>query len=183
MTARKLRIPALAIAMLGLLATAVVMPGEASAAGEPRANVVRYATISPAAFHIISPGAEYTNSGDELSLLTTAPNDAFVAPLFFEDSRVRITNLVLYAYDNGPGTICLGMHRTTPADLDFDSQDPIGSVCSDGAAAGVRAFEVASVSNPFVYGSHGPYLYVGLPGTYAEGYIFYGARVTYLYEP
>ena len=102
----------------------------------------------------------------------------FVAPLFFEAGRVQIKKMVLYAYDSGPGSVCVSIYRTTPA---TGGDQEMGQVCSTGGTNGVRTFPKTSFSIRTVKGAVGPYVYLYLPGTYSSGYSFYALRIIYTY--
>jgi hypothetical protein len=57
----------------------------------------------------------------------------------------------------------------------------MGKIYSGGAATSVRMFNDNTIANNPITGAYGPYLWVYLPGTQADGYQFFGARVNYSY--
>jgi hypothetical protein len=168
--------------MLAVLAGTAGAGAEAGAMDGDRAIVRRSLTLAPGAFVVPDDDTSFANAGAELAIKGPSTYGTFTTPLFFHAERVRISKVILYAYDNGPGAVCLGLYRTTPANGDTDPSDQMGSVCSTGSSNGIRMFEVSMWNFRRVGGSHGPYLYLSLPGLYTDGYGFYGAKVVYTYD-
>jgi hypothetical protein len=186
MTVKRMWISLLATGLVAALVAVLAGPfdggAQAGAADEPRATVRGSVTLAPGAFIVADDDTSFDNVGDELAVKGPSANGTFIAPVFFEDDKVRISSIILYAYDNGPLSVCLGMYRTTPADGNGDISDEIGSVCSTGTTTGIRSFHVTSWNVRRVGGSQGPYLELFLPGLYSQGYGFYGAKIVYTYD-
>lgn len=174
---------ALLTLLVGVLAGASGAGEPAGTSGWPRVTVTRTMVLAPGAFIVTDDDTSYDNAGDELAVKGPSFYGNFTAPLFFEDSDVRISSMTLYAYDNNAADdVCLSLYRTTPTDGNTETEDLMGLVHSDGAASGIRAFNVPVWNFRKVLGGHGPYLWLYLPGVYTSGYGFYGVRIVYTYE-
>jgi hypothetical protein len=165
--------------LVALLVAVLVGPVGVTAA-EPRATY-RTVTIPAAAFtpqddDLAKEG--YENLGYQMTVMPPATNGYFIAPLSFDVSEVTIRKMVLFAYDNGGGSVCVYLSRSTPAN---GYRQDMGDVCSTGAATGVRSFEEKAFTIRRITNWHGPYLELYIPGVYSSGYQFYGVRITYSY--
>jgi len=176
-------VPLVAAAAGGLLAitlAAALDGGEpALAAAEPRAIVTRTITIPAAAFDPTSDAVEYLNEGP--ALFVDAGSGTFRAIFGFEAPEIVVRKLVLYATDDGAGEICVYLNRSTPAD---GGGQIMGQLCTTGDEAGVRTFTLSAADFDYrrLTGAYGPYLRLTMPGTLADGYLFYDLKVTYTYE-
>lgn len=179
MTTRRLWVPVLAALVGALLAVMLVGPlgarQEAGALVEPRVTN-RTITIPAGAFSPNSDSQDFVNDGSQL--WTTSGHGYFTAPLFFEAPVVTVKKITLYAYDNNSSSeVCVALFRTTPT---TGSQQTIGGVCSSGASTtNPQVFTQTSLTHRRVTGAYGPYLWVSLPGSYSDGYRFYGVKITY----
>jgi len=167
----------LAVALL--MAILAIPSGEPVGAAEPR-EVTRTVTIPGGAFVPTNDDTGYQNDGEQMVVVGPSSNGEFMAPLFFEAQEVRIKKMFLYAYDNGSGSVCASIYRTTPA---TGGDQEMGQVCSTGDTNGVRSFVQKTFSIRWVKGGFGPYVYLYLPGTYSNGYSFYALRIVYTYQP
>jgi len=168
------------IPVLVALLVAVLVGAVGVTAAEPRATS-RTVTIPAAAFTPQDDdlaGVGYENLGYQMTVVGPAASGYFIAPLFFEAPEVKIKKMVLFAYDNGGGSVCVELSRSTPAS---GNRQDMGEVCSTGAATGVRSFTEKTISPRNVAGWHGPYLELYIPGVYSNGYQFYAVRITYTY--
>ena len=171
---RRLWVPVLA----ALLVAALVGPTGVTAA-EPRATTGTI-TVPGAAFGPREDDNGFINDGYQVVVVGPSTDGEFVAPLFFETNEVVIRKITLYAYDNGSGSVCVTMNRSTPAS---GSDEEMGEVCSTGAATGIRSFVLsgADMANKRITAAYGPYLHLWLPGTYSSGYSFYAVKIVYSY--
>ena len=169
------------LAALAVLLLAVLV-GPSGAAGEtatqPR-TVTKVITIPAAAFSATQDGVDFVNWGR--ALYTASGIGAFTSPVLLESRDVTVNDVTLYTYDNNTGEVCLRLYRTNPLSL---ANQEMGSVCSSGASTtDPRVFTMTPFAYRKITGSHGPYLYLYLPGSAAEGYVFYAVRIKYTYTP
>ena len=161
---------------IGLVLILVALLVGPATAVEPKATTYSI-TLAPGAFYPTNDDLSYDNAGFELAVKNPSGSGSFMAPLFLEERDVKIRKIVLYAYDNGGGEVCLSLYRTTPADA---GDDMMAQACSTGASNGIRNFS-GSATIRSLTGRYGVYLYLYLPGLYTSGYGFYGAKVFYSY--
>ena len=182
-TTRRWWVPLLAAGLVTLLLAVFVGPpgagDEAKAVVEPRATT-RTITIPGGAFIPTNDDLGWQNDGYQVVVVGPSTSGSFTAPLFFEAPEVTIKRMTLFAYDNGGGAVCVGLYRTKPG---IGDDQEMGEVCSTGDTNGVRSFtaRAADLSYLRLTGLHGPYLGLYVPGTYSNGYSFYGVRITYSY--
>lgn len=167
-----------ALLAVALLMAVVIGPSGDSVGAAEGVTITRTITIPGGAFVPTNDDLGYQNDGDQMVVVGPSVNGEFIAPLFFEAQEVRIKKMVLFAYDNGPGSVCASIYRTTPAN---GSDQEMGQVCSTGDTNGVRTFPTSSFSIRWMKGGYGPYVYLYLPGTYSNGYSFYALRIIYTY--
>jgi hypothetical protein len=162
--------------LVALLVAVLVSPAGVTAA-EPR-TTVRTVTIPAAAFTPVDDDVGYENLGYQMTVVGPSVAESFIAPLYFEAPVVRIKKIVLFAYDNGGGNVCVYLSRSTPND---GYRQDLGEVCSTGASTGVRTFAQQTFSSRRITSYHGPYLELYIPGVYSSGYQFYAVRIVYSY--
>lgn len=162
----------------GLLAILVGSSSD-SAEATGRAVITRTVTIPGGAFVPTDDDTGYQNDGDQMVVVGPSTSGEFIAPLSFEAQEVKIKKMVLYAYDNGAGSACASIYRTTPA---TGGDQEMGQVCSTGGTNGVRAFSQTSFDIRWMKALYGPYVHLHLPGTYGNGYSFHALRITYTYS-
>lgn len=176
---RRLWAPGL-VALLAVALLMAILVGSSSepvGAVEPRATT-RTITIPGGAFVPTNDDLGYQNDGDQMVVVGPSVNGEFIAPLFFDAQEVKIKKMILYAYDNGSGSVCASIYRTLPG---TGTDQQMGQVCSTGDTSGVRSFVQRTFSIRNIKGGHGPYVYLYLPGTYSSGYSFYALRIVYSY--
>lgn len=152
----------------GLVGAAQVR--QADAAGEPHRI-----TVPAGAFAPTSSQYEYRNYGYWLQALGGGVE--FVAPVFFpvDVDHVRITNLIMRAYDNGPGQVCVSLRRAQHAGLAYMAQ-----TCSSGAATqDPRVFATTSISPSGASGGQALYLWLDI-GSGALTYKFYSVIIEWV---
>ena len=107
MFTKRLRITALVVALLiGALVGAAMVQPDAEAAG------TRRMTVPAGAFAPTTDNWDYDNAGYYLE--TNSGSAFYTAPLFFPKDKVRINRVIMRAYDNGPGEVCLELVRAQP---------------------------------------------------------------------
>ncbi|MFH1330371.1 MAG: hypothetical protein ABIJ48_06970 [Actinomycetota bacterium] len=168
---RKITVPLLA----GLLVAALVgmSPGGDSAIAAPQARTGGKIMIAAASFIPTTDNWDYSNNG--YSLATTGNSGNFTAPIPFPVPVVNIKKIILYAYDNGAGSVCATVYRASPP---TGNELNLGAVCTTDQVAYPQDPSTSAISprraNTALVG---PYLWVTVP----EEAQFFGVSVLYSY--
>ena len=176
-TIRDLVALVVAVIMVGAVVVGIVgMDRPATAATTTTHRV----TIPAAAFRPVSDGVGYFAPG-----MIAYGDGNFVAPVHFyrPGSKVRVLNMTLYFVDNAPVDICAILFAGTPGQFDgplFGIRQLTDNKCSSGEAPGLSSFQVRTMKPRNVTEFQGVWVTAYFPpGSYGEGLMLIGARITY----
>ena len=137
---------------------------------------------------LVVPASDFFPTSDDWSYrsvgyLMGSGYGSYAAPVDFPMAEVKIKKITLYAFDMDPFDICLSLYRSAPAAM---APVSAGMVCTSGTSTTnpqvlpTTDLDPRSVNAAF----HGSYLLVNFSGGTGDYTLkFYGAKVTYTYEP
>jgi hypothetical protein len=163
--------------LAGLLLAATVLPAgsesQAGAVPEPRATTGKI-MVPASAFIPTSDNWDYDNTGWSLGMVSG--NGGFTAPLSFPMPEVTIKKVILIAYDNSGGSVCMHLIRTRPFIVGEKAMTP--EMCTTNSTDTPQKVITTAISPSKVNTvNQGTHLLVYLsPGT-----SLYGAQVVYRY--